>query len=624
MTKDAYFKSTSTFIESNLSLRKPQRVAHKKLKESFQNDYYTHKIIVLPTGTGKTGLIGIAPFEISNGKVLVITPSLIIREGISDDFDTRTQFNFWTERNVIIDDEKLPNVYRYAGYSTNGDKKRVISYMNNADIVIANIHKVYSSNSKKALVNILDDDFFDMIIIDEAHHSAADSWLKTLEHFKAKKILKLTATPFRSDEKALKGDIIYNYSMADAINNGYIKNVFAEDYTNEKLSFIVDGNQIDKEKALEIMDKTWVTRTVAYSRECSNTIVEMSIKALEEKRRMGKAHHQIIAVACSIEHAEQIKELYEEAGYTADYVTSDRPDESEKAIINYKKGQLDVLVNVNMLGEGFDHPNISIAAIFRPFRTLPPYAQFIGRALRKIPGDGVIDEIDNIAHVIYHKELDLEDLWDYYTGQQKKASIRRIIGREVEDGYFQSRDIGEVSTTGEIIRTTRDFLGDGSDLKYSESLKKILQDRERLLEEETNKMKQAGISDESIEEYKKLQKRKLEGEINTKREALREELIREEVRVAHHEHITNIIVQLFESSPIELGGNELPEKSTSNIYKSANTNEAYVIKYINFNLKQKLKRGIDEWETYDFEEARKLLPSMTKKLEDKIKGAETK
>ncbi len=105
-------------------------------------------------------------------------------------------------------------------------------------------------------------------------------------------------------------------------------------------------------------------------------------------------------------------ELYEEVGLSAAYVTSDRPEESEKAIIEFKKGQIDVLVNVNMLGEGFDHPNISIAAIFRPFRTLPPYAQFIGRALRRIQEENTIGVISIMWHMLYiHKELDLDELW---------------------------------------------------------------------------------------------------------------------------------------------------------------------------------------------------------------------
>ncbi|MFC3883736.1 DEAD/DEAH box helicase [Bacillus songklensis] len=619
MSTTSYFKQTNTFITTNLSLRKPQRLAHKKLKESFKGENFSHKLIVLPTGTGKTGLMGIAPFDISDGRVLIVTPSLVIREGISDEFDTRTQFNFWTERNVIINDDHLPTVYRYAGHSgTAGDKARVRKYLENANIVIANIHKVYSSTSTKTLTKMLDPDFFDMIIIDEAHHSAAESWQKTLEHFNAKKIVKLTATPTRNDYKEIEGELVYEYSMADAINNKYIKNVMTEDYTTEKLHFVVNGEEVDKETALDLMDKKWVSRSVAYSLECSRTIVAMSIEKLKEKRQNGNAHHQIIAVACSVEHAKQIMELYQEFGYRADYVTSERPtEECEKVIVEFKKAQIDVLVNVNMLGEGFDHPNISIAAIFRPFRSLPPYAQFIGRALRRIQGENMIDEVDNVAHVVYHKELDLDSLWDYYTGQKTKARIREAIEREYHE-QFPSRDVGEIRTEGAVVSTTREFLSDGIGLKYKGTLQQIIRDREKQWEDTAAGMRNIGIPEEQITDFIKLQKQKLEGEITARQDKLREELIREELHEAHKEHIAQMVEALFEQTGIDPKGVELPNNTTSAIYKSTKTNDGYIMRYIHTNLKQKLKRGIDEWETYDFEQARSTLPVIIQKLKEKI------
>ncbi|EOO66386.1 hypothetical protein IKE_03103 [Bacillus cereus VD196] len=110
-----YFLETEAFIEGNMALRGPQRTAYMKLKKEFESNPDGHKIVVLPTGTGKTGVIGLSPYKISKGRVLVITPNLVIREGISDNFDTRSQFNFWTKRNVILNDNHLPRVYRYAG-----------------------------------------------------------------------------------------------------------------------------------------------------------------------------------------------------------------------------------------------------------------------------------------------------------------------------------------------------------------------------------------------------------------------------------------------------------------------------------------------------------------------------
>lgn len=623
---NCYFQDTDVFIEGNKYLRYPQRKSYKALKDAFGENCDSHKIVVLATGAGKTGVIALAPFKISNGRVLIITPSLIIREGISDEFDTRTDYNFWSDKKVILDDTKLPNVYRYAGFSTSSDKKRVLKYLSDADIVIANIHKVYNKKSEKPLVSILDSDFFDMIIIDEAHHSAAESWIETLKYFNAKKIIKLTATPFRADEKELGGEIIYSYDLADAIKDGIVKNIVAEDYTTEKLDFEVDGKLVDKETAIELMDKTWVTRSVAYSKKCSQTIVDMSIKKLSEKRKLGKAHHQIIAVACGIEHAKQIKEMYENCGLRAEYVSSNRTEESEKAIIEFKKGEIDVIVNVDMLAEGFDHPNISIAAIFRPFRTLSPYAQFIGRALRKIQDENINDSIDNIAHVIYHKELDLDELWEYYTGQKVKADRKKILEIEYyRENEQRSRDVGEVNAEGEIIKTINTFLTDNVDQKYANEIRNQIKEIEDEINSTVEKMKKVpGMTEEDIELFKESKRKKLDEEITNKRNKLREELIREELHKHHTEDIINRVTQLYEDTKLDPKGDELPQNSSSKFLKSSGTNDAYIMKYINNTLKTKLKRGINEWETYDFEIAKNLIPEIITKLKEKIEGVLSK
>ncbi len=615
-----YFQDTDVFISGNECLRYPQRKSYRRLMEEFSKDENTHKIVVLATGAGKTGIIAIAPYKISKGRVLVITPSLIIREGISDEFDTRTDFNFWTEKKVIFDDRQLPKVYRYAGYNSKGDKKRVLRNLEESNIVISNIHKVYNSNSEKTLTNLLSSDFFDMIIIDEAHHSAAESWLKTFEYFDAKKIIKLTATPYRADEKELGGAITYTYDLADAIKDGIVKNIVSEDYTTEKLEFEIEGKQVDKETALDLMDKSWVTRSVAYSKKCSRTIVKMSIERLNEKRRLGKSHHQIIAVACSIEHAKEIMELYSEFNLKAGYVSCDRPEASEKAIIEYKKGQLDVLVNVDMLSEGFDHPNISIAAIFRPFRTLSPYAQFIGRALRKIQDGKADDNIDNIAHIIYHKELDLDDLWSYYTGQKEKSDRKRILEIEYdrEENEYRNREIGNILTEGEIIKNIETFLSDGIDKKYSNSIRIRINEIYNETNEQIEKMRKLNIPEEMINEFKDFRRKQLDEEINSKRIMLRDELIREELHEQYKVDIVNQVDELYEKTKIHPKGTELPNNTSSPFLKSTKTNDGYIMKYINNNIKQKLKRGIDEWETYDFDQAKELIPVVISKLKEKI------
>ena len=77
--------------------------------------------------------------------------------------------------------------------------------------------------------------------------------------------------------------------------------------------------------------------------------------------------------------------MYQERGFNADVIHSKQSNDEQAAILNaLHNGTLDCIVQVQMLGEGFDHPKLSVAAIFRPFRTLAPYVQFVGRIMRVV------------------------------------------------------------------------------------------------------------------------------------------------------------------------------------------------------------------------------------------------
>jgi superfamily II DNA or RNA helicase len=94
--------------------------------------------------------------------------------------------------------------------------------------------------------------------------------------------------------------------------------------------------------------------------------------------------------------------------------------EREATLRKFERGGAEVIVQVGLLGEGYDHPPLSIAAIFRPFRSLSPYAQFVGRVLRRIAGR---DPGDNIAHVVGHVGLNQDELWSYFKNETAEARI---------------------------------------------------------------------------------------------------------------------------------------------------------------------------------------------------------
>lgn len=377
-----YFETANPFIYENDKLREPQIQGYYKVYDHFVvKNKSKHAIVVLPTGVGKTGLIGLLPFHICKGRALIITPQLTIKDTVIDSLDPDNPESFWYKRNIFKKVEETPCLVEYK----NGIKREILDV---ANVVILNIQKLQTRLASSPL-NYLPEDYFDMIIIDEAHHSTANTWVETVNHFDKAKVVKLTGTPIRTDGVELAGELIYKYKLSQAMAKGYVKSLRNFEYIPEKLLLTIDNDEnktytVEDILKLGLRDEDWIRRSVAFSKECSESVVKESLALLNEKRRDGsKVPHKIIAVACSITHAEQIKQIYVEKGYRAEVIHSKQEVEKQNKIKNdIDNHRLDVIIHVAMLGEGYDHPYLSVAAIFRPFRSELPYEQFIGRVLR--------------------------------------------------------------------------------------------------------------------------------------------------------------------------------------------------------------------------------------------------
>ena len=162
---------------------------------------------------------------------------------------------------------------------------------------------------------------------------------------------------------------------------------------------------------LELREEQWFRRGVALSPECNRHIAEASINRCDAMRAATGIQHQVIAAACSVDHARQVRAIYEECGYRAAEIHSAMDEDEQDAVLErLRLGQLDCIVQVQMLGEGFDHPRLSVAAIFRPFRSLAPYIQFVGRVMRVVV-QGDPNHPDNQAYVVSHVGLNNEARW---------------------------------------------------------------------------------------------------------------------------------------------------------------------------------------------------------------------
>lgn len=612
-----YFMVANPFIKGNKELREPQIEGYFRVYNHFiAKKKTTSAIVVLPTGTGKTGLMGLLPYSISNGRVLIITPQLTIKDAVIDSLDPEKPNNFWLKRKVFNKVSELPVLIEYEGLETTTE------ILESANIVVLNIQKLQKRLNSSPL-NFLPKDFFDMILIDEAHHSTARTWVETINHFSKAKVVKLTGTPFRSDNEKIAGELVYKYKLSQAMAEEYVKSLKNIEYVPDQLLLTID-NDLSKTYTVEeiyekgLKDEDWVSRSVAYAPECSKKVVDKSIEFLEEKRSISNVPHKIIAVACSIEHAEQIKEMYELRKYKTAIVHSDMEEKEKKsAFKDIENHRVDVVVNVSMLGEGYDHPYLSIAAIFRPFRSQLPYAQFIGRILRTIPEDEVQSASDNVGVIISHKHLYLDELWKYYKEQIQESEIIKYLKEQedkmvldtdrdydCEQKYRQDRTIGLATEVGNGKLVADTYLTTELICKHREEQKIInekIEELQKILNIDRGKalslLKQSeGIKSEIKRPDKYFARRRKNIDVRIKEEIVPELIVKNKINKETDE--------LRESSLFRYRYSWIPDflGKTSKV-NNASLLAVYFINYLNDKIGKKKK----DWKNSDYDIAYKKL-----------------
>lgn len=363
-------------------LRECQSGAYEAILKHFSVEgAEKHVLVQLPTGTGKSALIAVMPFNLAKKKVLVLAPNLTLAKQLEDDLEhvNHRESSTYKTRSIFTDAE-LDDLEVYAlrleGSVNVGD-------LEDHQIIISNYQQL--SDIEKWFKDR--QDMIDLIIIDEAHHQKADTYQEIIKFFANAKIVGLTATPFRSDGKKVDGKNIYTYHFRDAIKNGYIRNIKVSNVTPQEieLSFSDDKNQTYKlEDIIKMKQEAWFRRGIALSQDCCDSIARKAHEKLEQlKKDFPNCGHQIIAAAMSIRHAREfVKPAFEKLGLKVGLVSSEHSTTNDETIAKLKQGKIDVIINVGMLGEGFDHNKLGVAAIFRPFASLNPYIQFVGRVIR--------------------------------------------------------------------------------------------------------------------------------------------------------------------------------------------------------------------------------------------------
>ncbi len=230
-----------------------------------------------------------------------------------------------------------------------------------------------------------------IIVIDEAHHALAKTYKEMWERFPKAKFLGLTATPCRLNGKGftdLFDVLVQSWDVPEFISKGRLAtydfvSIKSDGVTQRLIDSLqkrgADGDYQNKEMDMLLNKKPSIERLY---------------RSLEE---FGKDRKGIV-YAINISHAQKITKLYQEHGVKAIAIDSKTPaTERQQDIEAFKKGDIQVLVNVDIFSEGFDCPDVEFVQLARPTLSLAKYLQMVGRGLRVAKGKKNCVIIDNVG-----------------------------------------------------------------------------------------------------------------------------------------------------------------------------------------------------------------------------------
>lgn len=276
-----------------------------------------------------------------------------------------------------------------------------------ADVVVASVQSIHRrlGTGNRAV----DPTRFDLVIVDEAHHASAKTYLSTLEHFGAMDpdsdtlALGVTATLARSDNIPLGhvwDEVCFEYSAHDAITDGYLVRPLAQRVE-------LDGVNLKGVKTIggDYSESDLGKRMYRSGQQIAKAVLE---HGLDSRGRVRRG----ITFAPTIDCANQWAADFNAAGIRSTVIVGATPTvERQAAYRALTDHQIDMLVSVMVLTEGFDLPAVEICVQGRPTKSMPLYVQMVGRVLRPSPSTGKVDAlILDLCGTIQDKITTLIDL----------------------------------------------------------------------------------------------------------------------------------------------------------------------------------------------------------------------
>lgn len=323
------------------------RPYQEEARQAIENEWQAGNrktLLVLPTGTGKT---------------------IVFAKVIEDRVNQGDRVLVLAHREELLK-QASDKLYKACGLITATEMASQTSIGNPARVVVGSVQTMQGD---KRLAQF-SPDYFDTIVVDEAHHAVSDGYQKVLDHFGEARVLGVTATADRSDRKNLGtyfDSLAYEYKLPQAIKDGYLTPI----------------------KALTIplkVDISQVKQTAGdFSASQLGDALRPYLDQIADEMAKQCQNRKTVVFLPLVQMAKDFAELLKQRGLTAIEVDG-QSDNRDQIIADYASGKYQVLCNSMLLTEGWDCPEVDCIVVLRPTRSRALYVQMVGRGTRLAPG----------------------------------------------------------------------------------------------------------------------------------------------------------------------------------------------------------------------------------------------
>lgn len=286
---------------------------------------------------------------------------------------------------------------------------------------------------------------FEFVIIDEAHHTPSPTYMKILDTFSGAKLLGVTATPHRLDYWGFAH--IFDKLIVSPAPMEFIKSGFLSNY--EYYSVSPECPIVDEINTIPIEKGDFAEDSLIHLLDCGS--IRSQVVDSYMKYGCGK---KAIVYTINKAHNKHLCEEYQKRGINAVSIDCDTSSAERKQLLDaFKKGDIQIICNVNILSEGFDCPDVEVIQITRPTYSLSMYLQQMGRGLRISPGKDKTRFIDNVGSYLRFGLPSEHRSWEKYF-DRRPTSVRQQIQGSTNTAPQQDGKIEEGNEEVRLVYST--------------------------------------------------------------------------------------------------------------------------------------------------------------------------